>query len=141
MVQETRATWTPNRILALILGIVFTVLGVVGFFTPTENGTGVIAVFGIFDADTFGNIFYLITGLLGIAAAGNGSRAAARALPGRPTTVLRAGGKAPCLLQRAPDPLAGGDPGDVLATRADGILGRGRRRYGRRPPTRPTPAR
>ena len=69
MVQETRATWTPNRILALILGIVFTVLGVVGFFTPTENATGVIAVFGIFDADTFGNIFYLITGLLGIAAA------------------------------------------------------------------------
>jgi hypothetical protein len=68
MVQETRATWTPNRTVALMIGVVFTVLGIVGFLTPIENGTGVKAVLGIFDADTFGNVFYLITGLLGIAA-------------------------------------------------------------------------
>jgi hypothetical protein len=69
MIQETRATWTPNRIVALIIGVIFTVLGIVGFFTPIENSTGVKAIFGIFDSDTFGNVFYLITGLLGIAAA------------------------------------------------------------------------
>ncbi len=69
MVRETRANWTPNRIVALIIGIIFTVLGIVGFLTPVENSTGVKAVLGIFDADTFGNVFYLITGLLGIAAA------------------------------------------------------------------------
>jgi uncharacterized membrane protein HdeD (DUF308 family) len=69
MVQETRATWTPNRTLALVIGLVFTILGLVGFFTPLENSTGVRAVLGIFDSDTFGNVFYLITGLLGIVAA------------------------------------------------------------------------
>lgn len=69
MVRETRATWTPNRIVALIIGIIFTLLGIAGFLTPLENSTGVRAVLGIFDADTFGNVFYLITGLLGIAAA------------------------------------------------------------------------
>jgi Domain of unknown function (DUF4383) len=69
MIQETRATWTPNRIVALIIGLIFTILGLVGFFTPLENSTGVKAIFGIFDSDTFGNVFYQITGLLGIAAA------------------------------------------------------------------------
>ena len=72
MIQETRATWTPNRALALIIGIVFTILGLVGFFTPLENSTGVRAVLGIFDSDTLGNVIYLITGLLGIAAAFTG---------------------------------------------------------------------
>ncbi len=72
MIRETRATWTPNRTLALIVGIVFTILGLVGFFTPLENSTGVRAVFGIFDSDNFGNVLYLITGLLGIAAAFTG---------------------------------------------------------------------
>jgi Domain of unknown function (DUF4383) len=68
MIQETRASWTPNRLLALIIGVVFTILGIIGFFTPLENSTGVRAILGIFDSDTFGNIFYLITGLIGIAA-------------------------------------------------------------------------
>jgi uncharacterized membrane protein YuzA (DUF378 family) len=66
MIQETRATWTLNRTLAFILGVVFTILGLVGFFTSLENSTGVRAVLGIFDSDTFGNVFYLITGLLGL---------------------------------------------------------------------------
>ena len=68
MIRETKKDWTPNRILALVLGIVFILLGVVGFFTPTENSTGVRAIFGIFDSDTFQNVFLLITGLLGVAA-------------------------------------------------------------------------
>jgi uncharacterized membrane protein HdeD (DUF308 family) len=69
MIGTTRAGWTANRTLALILGIVFIIMGIVGFITPTENSTGVQALFGIFDVDTFQNIFHLITGLIGIAAA------------------------------------------------------------------------
>lgn len=69
MVQKTTKDWSHNRTVALILGIIFLVLGIVGFFTPLENSTGVRAIFGIFDSDTFGNVFMLITGLLGLAAA------------------------------------------------------------------------
>src|SRR5947209_2235099 len=72
MVQRTTPQWTANRILALALGLIFTVLSIIGFFTPQENSTGVQAVFGIFDVDRNHNIFYLITGLLGIAAAFTG---------------------------------------------------------------------
>lgn len=72
MIGTTSAGWTANRMLALILGIVFTIMGIVGFITPNENSTGVQALFGIFDVDTFQNIFHLITGLIGIAAAFTG---------------------------------------------------------------------
>ncbi len=72
MLQQTTTTWTANRILALALGVIFTILGIIGFFTPTENSTGVQAIFGIFDSDLIHNIIYLVTGLLGIAAAFTG---------------------------------------------------------------------
>ena len=72
MAQQTAPQWTANRILALALGIIFTLLSLLGFFTPPENSTGVQAVFGIFDVDRNHNIFYLLTGLLGIAAAFTG---------------------------------------------------------------------
>jgi uncharacterized protein DUF4383 len=72
MVQRTNTLWTANRMLALALGIIFTVISIIGFFTPQENSTGVQAVFGIFDVDRNHTIFYLITGLLGIAAAFTG---------------------------------------------------------------------
>ncbi len=72
MLQQTTTTWTANRILALALGAIFTILGIIGFFTPTENSTGVQAIFGIFDSDLIHNIIYLVTGLLGIAAAFTG---------------------------------------------------------------------
>ncbi|MGI9061727.1 MAG: DUF4383 domain-containing protein [Ktedonobacteraceae bacterium] len=72
MIRQTRTDWTANRTLALILGIVFVILGVVGFFTPQENSTGVQALFGIFDVDTVQNVFHLITGLIGLAAAFTG---------------------------------------------------------------------
>ncbi len=65
--------WSINRVCALVLGIIFLILGIVGFFTPTENSTGVRAILGIFDGDTFHSVFYLITGLLGIAASFTGS--------------------------------------------------------------------
>ncbi len=72
MLQRATNQWTANRILALVLGIIFTLLGIIGFFTSPENSTGVQAILGIFDSDLIHNIFYLITGLLGIAAAFTG---------------------------------------------------------------------
>ena len=72
MVQRTTTLWTANRMLSLALGIIFTALSILGFFTPQENSTGVQAIFGIFDVDLPHNIFYLLTGLLGIAAAFTG---------------------------------------------------------------------
>ena len=65
--------WSINRVCALVLGVIFLILGVIGFFTPTENSTGVRAILGIFDSDTVHSIFYVVTGLLGIVASYTGS--------------------------------------------------------------------
>ena len=65
--------WSINRVCALVLGVIFLLLGIIGFFTPTENSTGVRAIFGIFDSDTIHSIFYVVTGLLGIVASYTGS--------------------------------------------------------------------
>ncbi len=72
MLQETRSSWSANRITALVVGIIFLLIGIIGFFTPTENATGVRAVFGIFDVDTLHSIINLIVGLLGVGAAFSG---------------------------------------------------------------------
>lgn len=72
MVQRTGTLWTVNRTFALVLGVVFTLIGIIGFFIPAENSTGVQALFGIFDVDTVHNIIHLVTGLIGIAAAFTG---------------------------------------------------------------------
>ncbi|GCE08247.1 DUF4383 domain-containing protein [Dictyobacter aurantiacus] len=66
------ANWSINRVIALVIGIIFLILGIVGFVTPPENSTGVQATFGIFDSDTIHNILYVVTGLLGIASAFTG---------------------------------------------------------------------
>jgi Domain of unknown function (DUF4383) len=72
MLQESTSKWTANRITALVIGIIFALIGIIGFFTPTENATGVRAVFGIFDVDTLHSIINLVVGLLGIASAFTG---------------------------------------------------------------------
>lgn len=72
MVQQTRTTWTTNRMFALVLGIVLLLIGVIGFFIPTENGTGVQALFGIFDVDVVHNLVHVLSGLIAIAAAFGG---------------------------------------------------------------------
>ncbi len=72
MVQSTRTNWTTNRMFALVLGIVLTLIGVIGFFIPTENSTGVQALFGIFDVDVIHNLVHLLSGLIAIAAAFGG---------------------------------------------------------------------
>jgi Domain of unknown function (DUF4383) len=69
MFRRKSTAWSANRILALVLGIIFALLGIIGFFTKPENSTGVVAILGIFDSDLLHNLFYLITGLLGLAAA------------------------------------------------------------------------
>ncbi len=58
--------WSINRVCALVLGIIYALIAIVGFFTPTENSTGVQAVFGLFDTDRVHNILYLVIGLIGI---------------------------------------------------------------------------
>lgn len=72
MLQRTETSWSANRIVALTLGIIYTLLAIIGFLTPTENSTGVQAALGIFDVDTLHNVFNLVFGLLGIAAAFTG---------------------------------------------------------------------
>lgn len=72
MLQSTRADWTVNRMYALILGIVLVLIGVIGFFIPQENSTGVQALFGIFDVDVVHNLVHIVSGLIGIGAAFGG---------------------------------------------------------------------
>ncbi len=110
MIRETSADWSANRILALIVGIILTLLGIIGFLTPVENGTGVIAVLGTFDADTFGNIFYLITGLIGIAAAFIGLSVIYNRVFGVVYTLLGLLGLIPALYS----PVYGNDDGRFL---------------------------
>jgi hypothetical protein len=69
MLQKPNSPWTVSRITAVVLGIIFALIGIIGFFTPTENATGVRAVFGIFDVDTLHSVINLVVGLLGIASA------------------------------------------------------------------------
>src|SRR5712691_6206681 len=57
--------WTPNRIVALILGIVLTVIGLAGFLVAPTMAKG--SVMG-FDADLIHNLVHLLTGVLGLAA-------------------------------------------------------------------------
>ncbi|GCE29110.1 hypothetical protein KDA_45940 [Dictyobacter alpinus] len=64
--------WSINRVVALVIGVIFLLLGIIGFVTPPENSTGVIAILGIFDSDTIHNVLYVVVGLLGIASAFTG---------------------------------------------------------------------
>ncbi len=72
MLQRTNSEWSANRILAVVFGIIFALLGIIGFFTPAENSLGIQAILGIFDSNLILNVIFLITGLLGIAAAFRG---------------------------------------------------------------------
>ncbi|HZR39137.1 MAG TPA: DUF4383 domain-containing protein [Ktedonobacteraceae bacterium] len=67
--QRSAMLWTVNRVFALVVGIIFVLIAIIGFFTPMRNATGVQPLFGIFDVDTVHNWIHLISGLLGIIAA------------------------------------------------------------------------
>ena len=62
-------TWTTNRILALVLGIVFTLVGISGFFATSSMQPASLLGFGV---DVIHNIIHLVIGLAGLAAAFTG---------------------------------------------------------------------
>ncbi|TMC56314.1 MAG: DUF4383 domain-containing protein [Chloroflexota bacterium] len=69
MVDRSTSTsaWTTNRIVALVIGIVFFIVGVLGLIFDTTSGS----VFG-FDVDLVHNLVHVLTGILGLAAAFTG---------------------------------------------------------------------
>ena len=67
--RNTAQAWTANRILALVIGIVFTLIGIAGFFVSSSMTVGNLMGF---DVDLVHNLVHLITGLAGWAAAFTG---------------------------------------------------------------------
>ena len=69
MVQRTTTTtaWTANRIVALIAGIVFTIVGILGLIFDTTSGN----LLG-FQVDLVHNLVHLVIGILGLVAAYTG---------------------------------------------------------------------
>ena len=64
---RAQTDWTANRIVALVIGIVFLIIGILGLILHTTSGT----IFG-FQVDLVHNLVHLVTGILGIAAAYTG---------------------------------------------------------------------
>ena len=58
-------TWTPNRIVALIIGIVLTLIGLTGFLVAPTMAKGTVMGF---DVDLIHNLVHLLFGVLAIAA-------------------------------------------------------------------------
>lgn len=67
--RRTAAEWTTNRIVALIIGVVFTLIGLAGFFISSSMARG--SLMG-FDIDLMHNLIHLVTGILGLIAAFSG---------------------------------------------------------------------
>jgi len=63
------SNWSVNRILALVLGIVFTLVGILGFFATATMAPSYVFGFGV---DLIHNIIHLVIGLAGLAAAFTG---------------------------------------------------------------------
>ena len=64
---QTQTAWTVNRIVALVIGIVFLIIGILGLIFDTTSGM----ILGL-QVDLVHNLFHLVTGILGIAAAYTG---------------------------------------------------------------------
>ena len=67
MVQQSTSAWTTNRVVALVIGIVFLVIGILGLLIDTTGGY----LLG-FQVDLVHNLVHLITGVLGLWAAFGG---------------------------------------------------------------------
>jgi hypothetical protein len=67
MVSQSQITtaWTANRIVALVIGVVFTLIGIIGFFIAPSMVPG--SLLG-FDIDLVHNLIHLITGILALLA-------------------------------------------------------------------------
>jgi hypothetical protein len=63
---------SPARLYATVVGAVLTIGGIIGFFYSSSFGSPgtVDEVFGIFAVNGWHNVLHLVTGLLGLAAAG-----------------------------------------------------------------------
>lgn len=68
---------SPARLYATVVGAVLTIAGIVGFFYSSSFGSPgtVDKMFGIFAVNGWDNVAHLVTGLLGLAAAGYAARA------------------------------------------------------------------
>ena len=62
-------TWTVNRIVALVIGIVYTLVAIAGFFVSSSMAPGNLLGF---DVDIVHNLVHLVTGIAGLAAAFTG---------------------------------------------------------------------
>src|SRR5438128_6922018 len=67
MVERSTSAWTTNRIVAMAIGVVFLIVGILGLIFDTASGN----LLG-FDVDLVHNFVHLLTGILGIAAAMTG---------------------------------------------------------------------
>ena len=61
--------WSINRIAALVIGIIFTIVGILGFFATSTMAPGYLFGFGV---DVIHNILHLVIGILGIISAFTG---------------------------------------------------------------------
>jgi hypothetical protein len=75
-------TASPARLYATVVGAVLTIAGIIGFFYSSSFGSPgtVDEVFGILDVNGWHNVVHLVTGLLGLAAAGYAARTYSLAL-------------------------------------------------------------
>jgi hypothetical protein len=79
----TGTSRSPAQLYALIFGAILTVAGIIGFFYNSEftsNKAVRDAVFGILDVNGWHNVVHILTGVLGLIAAGSYSRARLYAL-------------------------------------------------------------
>ena len=67
MLAPSVSAWTPNRIVATVIGVVFLLLGVIGLVFDATHGS----ILG-FEVDLVHNLVHLLTGILGLAAAFTG---------------------------------------------------------------------
>lgn len=73
---------SPARLYATVVGAALTIVGIIGFFYSSDFGSpgDVDEVLGILAVNGWHNILHLVTGLLGLAAAGYAARTYALAL-------------------------------------------------------------
>src|SRR5690349_20501515 len=62
-VLEQKMAWTANRVFALIVGIIFTIIGLLGFIVAPTMAVGNLLGF---DVDVVHNIIHLVTGVIGL---------------------------------------------------------------------------
>lgn len=61
--RGTTGVWTANRIVALVIGIVFTLIGLAGFFVSSSMQPGSLMGFHV---DLVHNLIHLVTGLVAL---------------------------------------------------------------------------